>query len=173
MGFNKITMTKVNLLAGEMKGLFVLLFIKVWPLRSISLILAVTGLASLLTSVHASPSFPLYDRLGGFPVLEKVVSRMVDLALSDKQTRRKFDGISLSPLKESVATHLCEVTGGPCEYKGASIRDVHDDLNITADEFAAMDRHLAQALAEHGVPSDVRRDLLRLLGSMKPDVVSN
>lgn len=126
--------------------------------------------ASVLPA-FAGSGVTLYDRLGGMRQITEIVNATIDRTSSDPRTRRSFDGISMTPVKESVAQHLCDITGGPCRYEGAPMAKAHTGLSITAEEFDIMDAYLGEELTAHGVSDDDKAELRSLLGPMKPDVV--
>lgn len=126
--------------------------------------------ASVLPALAESDK-PLYDRLGGMRQINDIVSKTIDRTSSDPRTKRSFEGIKLAAVKESVAQHLCELSGGPCKYEGASMAKAHAGLAITSEEFDIMDAYLAEELSAHGVADADKAELQKLLGPMKPDVV--
>lgn len=125
--------------------------------------LAIPGIA------HASPS--LYDRLGGLENIRKIVGQTIDRTSRDPRAEALFEGIRLDPVKESVTTHLCEITGGPCTYDGASMKKAHSGMDISSDQFDLMDAYLGQALVDHGVKDADRKDLGKLLQPFKTEIV--
>ncbi len=118
------------------------------------------------------PQATLYERLGGLPAITAVVDKTLDRTATDPRTRRSFEGIKLKPLKESIALHLCEVTGGPCKYEGATMAKAHQGLDITSAEFDAMVSQLSDTLDQFKVGAREKNELLQLLAPMKRDVVS-
>jgi hemoglobin len=61
--------------------------------------------------------------------------------------------------------------GGPADYDGSSLRDAHDGMNISSDDFGRVVTHLVAALQEASVPDDVIGRLGATLGEAKKDVV--
>ena len=123
----------------------------------------------------AAPSAPpptLYDRLGGAARVTDVVSRTVDRAASDPRTRRTYEGVRLSGLKDAIAGQICAISGGGCLYKGERMREAHSGLNIAASEFDALVTMLREELDRAGVDDGAKNDLLRLLAPMKRDIVA-
>lgn len=118
----------------------------------------------------AATGTSLYQRLGGLEQITGIVARTIDRTSSDPRTQRSFEGARLAPVKESVAQHLCAVTGGPCRYEGANMADAHRGLAITAEEFDIMDGYLAEELDARGVAAEDKAALQKLLGPMKADV---
>ena len=139
---------------------------------------ALAGLAVLTTSLVLSgcaanpPQARLYDRLGGLPAITAVVDKTIDSAARDPRTSRSFKGIKLQGVKESVVAQLCEATGGPCKYEGATMRKAHQDLDITAAEFDAFAQQLVATLDEFKVPQREKDELLHMLAPMKGDIVT-
>ena len=128
-------------------------------------------LSAFILPAFAAPEITLYDRLGGMRQITDIVSKTIDRTSSDTRTKHSFEGIKLAAVKESVAQHLCELTGGPCKYEGATMAKAHSGLAITSAEFDIMDGYLAEELAAHGVSKADVGKLQRLLGPLKPDVI--
>lgn len=124
----------------------------------------------IATVVHADAS--LFDRMGGAPVLAKVVDQSLDLSMSDPRTKRSFQKINLKRLREKLNEQICALSNGPCQYVGDSMKDVHGGLDITDAEFNGMVEHLTTALNANGVGLREKNELLKLLAPMKRDVVT-
>lgn len=122
-------------------------------------------------SASAESKTSLFDRLGGMHQINDIVSKTIDRTSKDERTKRSFEGIKLAPVKESVAQHLCEISGGPCKYEGASMAKAHSGLAITAREFDIMDDYLAQELTAHGISAADKAELQSLLGPLKPEII--
>lgn len=137
--------------------------------------LACTALAScfLISGCASAPApSPLYDRLGGLPALTAVVDKTIESAARDSRTSRSFKGLKLQGVKESVVSQLCEATGGPCKYEGATMAKAHTDLDITAAEFDAFAQQLVATLDQFKVGTREKDELLQLLAPMKRDIVT-
>jgi hemoglobin len=114
----------------------------------------------------------LYERLGGAPTMDRVVSRLVDRAAADVRMQRSFDGVKLPALKKSIAQQFCNVAGGGCVYEGETMANAHRDLKITDSEFDALVALLREELDRAHVPPSAKNELLRLLAPMKRDIVA-
>jgi hemoglobin len=114
----------------------------------------------------------LFDRLGGLPALTAVTDKTIDRTATDPRTRRSFDGVRLKPIKESIVSFLCQVTGGPCKYEGETMARAHKGLDITSAEFDAMVGQLVDTLNQFHVPAKEQKELLQLLGPLKSDIVT-
>ncbi len=127
----------------------------------------------VLAGCAANPPQPkLYDRLGGLPAITAVVDKTIDSAARDPRTSRSFKGIKLQGVKEAVVAQLCEASGGPCKYEGATMRKAHQDLEITTAEFDAFAQQLLATLDAFKVPQREKDELIQLLAPMKGDIVT-
>ncbi len=118
----------------------------------------------------------LYDRLGGMKAIEAVVNDFIDTVGSDKRITnpkvgQRLKEIDIAKLKSLVADQVCAGTGGPCEYKGRSMKESHAGLAITDAEFGYVVDDLVKTLDKYKVPEKEKGELLAILGPMKPDIV--
>ncbi len=112
----------------------------------------------------------LFERIGGMPVLTKMVDEFIDEVAVSARTKRSFDGIKLKVLKESVVSQLCKLTGGPCVYEGETMLNSHRDAKITEAEFDAFVDMFRNTLNKH-VATREKNELLKILAPMKRDIV--
>lgn len=113
----------------------------------------------------------LFYRMGGLPVLNKIVDEFIDEVASNQKTKRSFDGIKLKALKESVVMQLCKISGGGCVYEGETMLNSHKDAKITEAEFDAFVGIFREIAAKY-LPTAEKNALLKLLAPMKRDIVT-
>jgi hemoglobin len=136
-------------------------------------LLALGGCTALNSSDKAqniSPNATLFQRIGGLPVLNKIVDEFVDKVSTSPRTKRSFDGVKLKPLKESIVAHLCKLTGGGCVYEGETMANAHRDSKITESEFDAFVDIFRDTLNVY-LPTREKNELLKILAPMKRDIV--
>jgi hemoglobin len=116
--------------------------------------------------------FTLYGRLGGRPVIEAVTDDFVSAVLADEQLGRFFSNVYGQPdLRNRVVELLCEITGGPCVYRGRDMKTAHQGLGITeADWQLAVDLFTKALQARHVAPSE-QFEFLRIIQDMKSLIV--
>ncbi|WP_435102749.1 group I truncated hemoglobin [Arhodomonas sp. AD133] len=120
----------------------------------------------------------LYDRLGGLGPISVVVDDFIEAMLPDELLNRNpaiaaaRERVPAPYLKYRVTSMVCEVTGGPCEYRGRSMAASHAHLNITEREWDRMVAIFRDVLAEHDVPERETRELVEIIGSTKGDIVT-
>ena len=117
----------------------------------------------------AQPS--LYERLGGKPAITAVVDDFVGNVANDTRINKRFANADIPRLKSRLVDQVCEATGGPCKYTGASMRDAHTGMKITDAEFNALVEDLVTSLDKFKVPAREKNELLGALGGMKGDIV--
>lgn len=112
----------------------------------------------------------LYERIGAAR-LERIVEDYVATLSSDPRTRRPFGQSDLRRIARVLTEQLCDLTGGPCQYRGDSMRDVHAGHGITEREFLSGVELLREVLIRQGVGIRERNELLALLAPLKSEVV--
>ena len=149
------------------------------PLILISaLFLVVSGLVGCANLSSTNEPIPtvsqndsLFERIGGLPVLTKIVDVFIDEVVSSPRTKRSFDGIRVSTLKRTVVSQLCKLTGGGCIYEGETMLKVHRDAKITEAEFNAFVDIFRTTLTKY-LPTREKNELLKILAPMKHDIVT-
>lgn len=129
---------------------------------------------SLITNNQSTQAEPernsLFQRIGGLPILTKVVDDFIDQVSTAPSTKRSFDGVKLKVLKESIVAHLCKLTGGSCVYEGETMLNAHRDAKITEAEFDAFVSMFRDTLNKY-VDTREKNELLKILAPMKRDIV--
>lgn len=128
----------------------------------------------LLSACATQPSKQqsLYDRIGGKAMLYTISSETLDIIAEDPRTKRSFDGIKMTTLKESFTNFLCVETGGDCDYEGETMENSHADAEITRAEFELTVQVLRNVMDANSIAIREKNELLKVLAPMKRDVVS-
>lgn len=141
------------------------------------------SLVCLLAGVPAAfpqekPSRTLYERLGGAYPIAAVVDDFVDRLLvndtlnANPAINEARDRVPKAGLKFHVATLVCQVTGGPCQYTGRSMKVSHAHLSINEKQWQAMLADFRTTLDKFKVPAAEQGELVAIVESTKPDIVS-
>ena len=134
-----------------------------------AVMLVATGCASMPGGAMANKS--LYDRLGGKPAIQAVVDDFIGNVAADARINKRFANANVPRLKTMLVDQICEASGGPCKYTGASMLDAHRGMNISDAEFTALVEDLVKSLDKFKVPSQEKTELLTALGGMKGQIV--
>ncbi len=114
----------------------------------------------------------LYDRLGGYEVIERFVNDGVENVLADERINDLFDGVDADNLKFQLSEQICDLAGGPCIYDGMSMEDSHFGLDITAAEFNALVEDFQLAMRANDIPYGLENQVVALLAPMKPAIIN-
>jgi hemoglobin len=119
----------------------------------------------------------LYERLGGVYNIATVVEDFIDRIMVDPRLNANprvdeaHHRVSPAGFKYLVTEMVCWATVGPQTYTGRSMRDSHQDLMITADEWEAFLDDLQQTLDKFGVPQAEQTELKAIVDSTRADIV--
>ncbi len=145
------------------------------PLMFVVLVLGSSILASAQDE-EAAPS--LYDRLGGIYNIALVVDDFID-RIVENEVLNANPGIyaarkpeRFAGLKFQLTSMVCQAAGGPCEYTGGSMKDVHVDMAITEADWEALAADFKASLDHFGVGAQEQDELFAIVGSTKGDIVT-
>jgi hemoglobin len=113
----------------------------------------------------------LYDRLGGLDAITAVVESFRDTVAADDRINLKFARTDLARLRQMLIDQVCQATGGPCEYRGRSMKEAHAGMRVTKGEFNALVDDLVKTLNHFKVGSGEQSELLAILGPLEPEIV--
>ena len=135
-------------------------------------LLGLLGACSSGTSTMASaPTASLYERLGGKPAIVAVVDDFVGNVAKDARINGYFAHANIPHLKAALVDQICEASGGPCKYTGATMKVAHRGMGVTTAAFNALVEDLVTTLNKFKVPEREQGQLLGVLGPMKGDIV--
>ena len=130
--------------------------------------------SSLYTRVTGSPA----NSTDGVAVIDAVTTQMITNIVANDSITRTFQnaGTLNNPaaarlLRFNLVDQLCEAMGGPCTYKGKTMLEAHQGMNITEAEFNGLVQALVDALNQFNVPEKEQNEILAVLGPMQSDIV--
>jgi hemoglobin len=119
----------------------------------------------------------LYERLGGVYSIATVVDDFINRIMVDSRLNANprvdeaHHRVSPPGFKYLVTEMVCEATGGPQKYSGRSMRDSHQHLLITAEEWEAFLDDFQQTLDKFGVPQAEQEELKAIVDSTRGGIV--
>jgi len=128
----------------------------------------------LASLAQDKPEKSLYQRLGGYDAIAAVIDNFVGRLVKDPQFTRFFSGFSTDSIKrvrQHIVDQVCSATGGPCYYTGRSMKTAHAGLGITGNDWEASAKHLVATLDQFKVPEKEKEELLKIVTSLKGDIV--
>lgn len=120
----------------------------------------------------------LYERLGGVYSIAVVVDDLVDRVMADPRLNKNplvdeaHHKVQPPGFKYLVTEMVCWAAGGPQQYSGRSMKDSHQPLKITADEWDAFVDDVQLTLDKFSVPAPEQAELKAIVGSTRGDIVT-
>lgn len=96
-----------------------------------------------------------YERLGGEPVLQRVIGAFVDRMFDDFIIGFHFHGRDRARIKTFEAQHAARVLGSGTRYEGRPIAPLHRPLKINRGQFRRRLAILRTVLREHEVDEGI------------------
>ncbi|OZG71207.1 group 1 truncated hemoglobin [Hahella sp. CCB-MM4] len=126
---------------------------------------------SLSACATQSGDASLYQSLGEEAGIKNIVARLIYEIGDDPVIRPYFEETDLDRFHEKLSEQICEVSGGPCEYSGDSMVDVHTKMNVSESDFNRLVDLLITAMNHYKIPHPVQNQLLARLTPMRKDII--
>jgi hemoglobin len=133
---------------------------------------AITTLGGTAFAQASAPADSVFQSFGGKPGLARLMDDFMVRLLADPRTGPHFKPSNQQRVKEQLVEQFCQVTGGPCVYKGADMKTAHGNLDIKKSDFNALVEVLQQSMDAQGIPFSVQNRLLAQLAPMYRDVIT-
>jgi hemoglobin len=134
-----------------------------------SMLLGLVGIASAQT-MNSSAS--LYQAFGEKAGLVKLMDDFVPRLQADPRLAEAFKNANVVNLKAKLVDQICQVSGGPCEYKGPDMKVTHSNMDITKTDFNALVEVLQKSMDAQGIAFSSQNQLLAKLAPMHRDVIT-
>ena len=117
----------------------------------------------------------LYERLGGEDAITATVGMFYDRIMSDESLAPFFADLDMDKQINKQIAFMTMAFGGPHGYEGRDLRTAHSRLvarGLNSEHFAAVAGHLHATLTTLSVPSELIDEVMSIVGSTKPEVLS-
>lgn len=144
-------------------------------IASLALATVLTGLAtsaSAQSMAATSGNSALYQAFGEKAGLVKLMDDFVPRLQADPRLAEAFKKANVENLKMQLVNQICQVSGGPCEYKGADMKMAHNSMDITKTDFNALVEVLQKSMDAQGISFSNQNQLLAKLAPMHRDVIT-
>lgn len=145
-------------------------------------LLALASGATLAQSMRPAPSdasaYPvapaagLYQAFGGEAGIRRLMDDFVLRLKADPRIGEQFQDTNLTNLAKSLSDQLCQLSGGPCVYRGPDMKTAHADRDTTRAQFNALVEVLQLSMEARGIPFTRQNQMLALLAPMHRDVIT-
>jgi hemoglobin len=132
--------------------------------------------AALLSAPVMAQSMPmsdaLYQSFGQKAGIAKVIDNAVDRWMADPRIQPFFKDAVPQRLKFSLTEQVCQLTGGPCDYKGQDMKAAHAAMGVNKAAFNNLVEGLQLAMDAEKIPFTVQNRLLALLAPMNREIIT-
>lgn len=98
----------------------------------------------------------MFQRLGGFAKVRKIVSELYDRLL-DSELERYFHGVDVRRLIDHQTKFIASIMGGPASFSDEHLQRAHKHLGITPVDFQLMSELLVETLEDFALdPAEIQ-----------------
>lgn len=128
--------------------------------------------ATPASAYPVAPAAGLYEAFGEQAGIRALMDDFVVRLKADARIGEQFKDTNLANLAKQLTDQVCQLSGGPCVYKGPNMKDAHASMDIQRGHFNALVEVLQQSMDARGIPFTRQNQLLALLAPMHRDVVT-
>lgn len=122
--------------------------------------------------MDAAETVTLYDRLGRFDGITKIVHDVMDAHLANPLIAPRFQAAKdLDHAKKMAVEFFCAGCGGPECYTGRDLLAAHKGMNISEQEYMAAMDDILRALEKNDIDPGTRGDVTVILYSLKDNII--
>lgn len=114
----------------------------------------------------------LYEKYGGFGAISRVVMDFYDRLLDSETVGDYFEDTDMKRLIDHQTKFIAYLLGGPAEYTGDRLEQLHAHLKIGGADFDEMKAILDQTLENHGFEADDRVAVMTEIEARRGLIVS-
>lgn len=123
-----------------------------------------------------SPGNTLYERIGGYNAMAKVIDDSAAFIFADPKIGKYFIGLSTNSkqrLRQLLVDQFCQAAGGPCVYTGRTMKLSHSGMDggLSNSEFNAFANDVSKALDKNSVKQAEKTEVLAFVESLRGAIV--
>jgi hemoglobin len=113
----------------------------------------------------------LYDQLGGFSAVRKLVSDFYDRVLEEDDLAPFFEHTDMAHLIDHQTKFWTTLLGGPASYTTDQLRKIHTTMGIEDRHFDLVAELVAETLEDHDIDEKHARSFMDNLASYRSCIV--
>ncbi len=118
------------------------------------------------------PGDAVFKAFHGKEGIARIMDDFVPRISSDPRIKARFEETNLDRLKLMLTQQVCYLTGGPCQYGGRDMTEVHASLGLKNLDFNALAEDLQLSMDKEQVPFAAQNRLLAKLAPMQRVIVT-
>lgn len=144
-------------------------------LRLLTASVIVIAAAAVPSGAQAPAGKTLYQRLGGYDMIAKVVDTFLPkLRDSDPKVAAMVSGLAETSRRRNrqlIVDQICNLTGGPCLYIGRTMESAHQGLEITEEMWKKSQQAVADSLDELNIKDPEKAELVAIIEKLRLEIV--
>lgn len=130
----------------------------------------IAALSFLAAPAKADDS--LYKAFGEKAGITALMAEFLQDLQADKRMQPFFEKTNKEQFVQSISNQLCQLSGGPCQYKGPDMKLAHKEMDINKANFNALVEVLQKSMDKRGIPFAAQNRMLALLAPMHRDIIN-
>lgn len=114
----------------------------------------------------------LYDEVGGAAGVATALDQFYPKVLADPALSPFFDGVNIELLKKRIGSFMAMALGGPSDYRGPTLRDVHNRMSIDDEIFDRFVGCFEGVLTELGAGTEQITQVMALLDGERSEILN-
>jgi hemoglobin len=114
----------------------------------------------------------VYDRVGGFSAVRKVVSEFYDRVLEEESLAPFFSETDMATLIDHQTKFWSALMGGPASYSEQQLLKVHESMGIRDRHFDRLAEIVVETLEDHDFDDENIDALVEKLNTYRSVIVS-
>ncbi|MCU4677228.1 group 1 truncated hemoglobin [Catenovulum sp. 2E275] len=113
----------------------------------------------------------LYEQLGGKDKITQIVENFIYEIEFNETIYEYFKETDIQRFHDKLIEHICVNTGGPCQYTGDTMAQVHAGMNINESDFNLTVDLLINAMTKADIPHPLQNKVLAVFAPMRKDMI--
>lgn len=140
----------------------------------------VFALAAFSGCAHQKPAPDgptLYERVGGINNIAVLIDDVIERSYVDPvfaanpRIHAAHQRFPKAVYKYNATALACQVMGGPQVYTGRSLKEAHQHLAVTEEEWQALNKIFRDSMNSFKVPAKEQGEVIAIIESTKADIV--
>ena len=136
-----------------------------------TLIIVLVSLFFGLSACSTTSEQSVYAQMGGQQKVEEVVDNFITEIEFDPVIYEYFKDSNIDRFREKLIEHVCHLTGGPCEYSGDTMVQVHTGMDITETDFNRGVDLFINAMDKAQISHPIQNKVLAILAKTRKEML--
>ncbi|OMJ95991.1 hypothetical protein SteCoe_555 [Stentor coeruleus] len=115
----------------------------------------------------------LFERIGGTPTITALINSLYIKIESNPITQGAFLGKNIEEIKNYQVKFWSMALGSATPYEGRSMKDAHQQIAVTEEQFNTVVSMLSETMREMNIPEDVYKIAVTHAEMFRSDIVSH